>query len=148
MTAEPWRDDRDVRALPAAFADAVNRRDPEAAAALFVEDGLWLVPGVGETRGRDAIVGLLSHLLTNFESLVQFVHHGVVDIDGDRATGRWYLSELGVGRSGGRTEFAGVYQDVAVRTEEGWRFEQRRFDFLQRRSVDDDPVRGYAYPEA
>ena len=139
-------DELAVHELVARFSDAVNRRVPSEMAALWAPDGVWVVPGVPETVGRDAIAAVLTSLLETFPSLVQMTHNGVVRIDGDEATARWYLSEFGKDASGQGVYFIGTYHDRYRRTEEGWRFAHRRFDFLYRGKTE-APGKFYPYPE-
>lgn len=128
----PADDGQAVRDLVARFSDAVNRRDPAAAGALFAEDGTWHVPGMDVQHGPDAVAAQLQGLLDGMTSLVQLVHSGTVDVDGDRASARWYLSEHGVTTDGTPVTFVGCYDDVAERGAGAWRFAERRFAFLQR----------------
>lgn len=125
-------DELAIRDLVARFTDTVNRRASGALGALFVPDGEWIVPGVPPTRGPDAVSALLEQLLGGFGFLVQLVHSGNVRIDGDRASARWYLSEVARDESNQGWSFIGTYHDQLVRTADGWRFASRQFDFLYR----------------
>lgn len=146
LTTEDLHDHEVIRLLVARYADAVNRRADDELARLFVPDGEWLVPGFGTTAGREEIAKLLRTLVGNFEVLVQTVHQGVIDVSGDRATGRWCLSETGIDSSGNALNFIGVYHDQMVRTDDGWAFTRRKFDFLYRK-VGDGLLKGYSFPD-
>lgn len=147
LSPEVTADEAAIRALTARFTDAVNRRHPAELAALFEEEGVWVVPGFGDTTGRQAIAGLLADLLGRFTFLVQMLHSGVVEVDGDKARARWYLSEFAATEDGSGWRFVGVYQDDHVRVEEGWLFERRRFDFLYRGPADASGKR-YPFPSS
>jgi hypothetical protein len=67
-------------------------------------------------------------LLERWSVIFHAVHSGRVHLDGDRATGRWYISEFGQLRDGTEVRFAGVYHDEYARTGDGWRFTRRRYD--------------------
>lgn len=126
-----------IRDLLADFGDAVNRMVATDAGALFTSDGEWVVSGWGEHRGRDEIVAFLAGLLDRWDVFLHLVHSGRVDLDGDRATGRWYISEFGRLKDGTEVKFAGVYRDDYVRGDSGWRFARRRYDSMfRRRGVD------------
>ena len=129
-------DDIDIRNLTGRFTDAVNRRSGTDLAALFVTDGDWVVPGVPQVHGRAAIAAQLDALLANFQKLIQLTHSGYVDVDGDAATASWYVTETAQDGAGNGFAFTGVYTDALVRTDEGWRFRERRFDFLYRAKAD------------
>ena len=136
-----------IRDLTARFTDAVNRGSGADLAVLFTDDGEWHVPGVPTIRGRAAIAAQLDSLLTNFGRLVQLTHSGHVDVHGDTASGVWYLTEHAADDSGTEYAFTGVYSDQLVRTQHGWRFGVRRFDFLHRAKR---PATGkwYAHPRS
>jgi uncharacterized protein (TIGR02246 family) len=126
----------EIRNLSARFTDAVNRRASADLAELFVEDGTWHVPGVPTVVGRPAIAAQLDTLLTSLERLIQLTHSGHVNVAGDTANAVWYLTEQAQDTAGNGFAFTGVYTDRMVRTDEGWRFAERRFDFLFRAKVD------------
>ena len=137
-------DEMAIRDLAQRFTDAVNRRSPGELAALFAADGRWDVPGVADTVGHDAIAARLTGLLGQFSFLVQLLHSGVVELHGDQATARWYLTEHGRDAEGVGALFIGSYEDDLVRDGGEWRFACRRFAFLYR-GRDDIPGRSYPY---
>lgn len=123
-------DDLAIRDLVARYADAVCRRDAEAWAATWAEDGVWQLPGAPRVQGRDAIVALWRNAMAGLPFVAQLVHQGVLDIDGDRATGRWYLTETLKTADGSGRHDIGVYEDRYVRTADGWRFSERHYTIL------------------
>lgn len=120
-------DELAVRGLAAAYADAVNRRDAEGMAAVFAPDGVIEKPGFGEpVQGVELILKRYRRLQRERDFLCQMIHSGVVEVDGDRASARWWFSELK--KPAGTADWLyliGVYQDEAVRTGQGWRFARR-----------------------
>lgn len=138
-------DELAIRDLAQRFTDAVNRGAPDDLAALFAPEGRWDVPGVADTVGRDAIAACLRGLLSQFSFLVQLLHSGVVELDGDRATARWYLTEHARSTDGGGAMFVGHYEDDLVRRAGEWRFACRRFAFLYRGRAE---LPGRTYPYA
>jgi hypothetical protein len=64
---------------------------------------------------------------------------GTIQLDGDTATGRAYLSELARGRDGSSHLNYFVYHDRYQRTPEGWRFSERVSEF---RYLDSSPPTG------
>lgn len=121
-----------IRDLTARFTDAVNRRDPEALGRLFTEDGEWVVPGVPTSVGPAAAADQIRGLLSTFTYLVQLLHSGHVQVDGDTASATWYLTESASDGADATFGFTGVYRDEVRRTEAGWRFSRREFSFLHR----------------
>lgn len=122
-------DELAIRDLVARYSDAVIRNDAEAWAATWAEDATWKV-GPNESRGRDAIVATWKDLMGSFGEVRQLAHQGLIRIEGDRATGRWTMSELGWPKRGEPSVLIGVYRDECARIDGGWRFTSRRFDIL------------------
>jgi uncharacterized protein (TIGR02246 family) len=136
----------EIRNLTEAYSDAVNRRASGDLAACFTEDGVWVVPGVPDSVGHEAIAAQLDQLLAGFEFLMQLPHGAVIRVDGDEATARWSLTEMARDTSEQGWLFAGVYHDALVRVGSVWRFRKRRFDFMYRGRVD-MPGRAYPFPD-
>jgi hypothetical protein len=104
-------DELAIRSLAAAYSDAVNRRDHE---------------GMAPVQGIEKITKRYRRLQSERDFLCQMIHSGIVEVTGDRATARWWFSELKkpVG-SEDWLYMIGVYQDDAVRLDIGWRFAKR-----------------------
>ena len=69
-------------------------------------------------------------------------HHPEIEVDGDTATGRWYLQDKVIIEAFKFVlEGAALYQDRYVRTPEGWRIAHTgyRRTFEARYSLDDLP---------
>ena len=99
-------DELAIRDLVARYADAVAQRDAQS----------W-----SDTWTR---------LMDSFEFVVQIPEYGSVEVQGEHATGRWTIRELGWPRQGGPTATLGLYRD-AYRCKQGeWRFCERRFQLL------------------
>jgi hypothetical protein len=116
-----------IRALMYAYADAVNRRDPEGMAAVLTSDAIIEKPGHGEpVQGVEKIRKRYQRLQRERRFLCQLLQGGVVQVEGDRATARWWFSETKLPVADDRwLTMIGVYQDELVRLPEGWRFSRR-----------------------
>ena len=122
-------DELEIRNLVARYSDAVNRRDANDWGPTWAKQGEWHLMG-NATQGRDAIVALWENLMQNFPFVMQLVHSGVIEVQGDRGTGRWYLTEISRGADGNAGSMIGVYHDRYLREDGAWTFERRRFDVL------------------
>ena len=64
------------------------------------------------------------------EAIMPFAFHHIslpaIEVEGDRATARWHAM-LAVSVEEGAKLHVGIYDDVLVRTPDGWRFERLRF---------------------
>ncbi|MEM7217643.1 MAG: nuclear transport factor 2 family protein [Pseudomonadota bacterium] len=120
-----------IRNLANRYADAVNRRDADAWASSWAEDGVWALPGAEPATGRDAIVALWLGAMGRFEFVAQLVHNGTVAVSGDTATARFYLTEHLQLAGGDAGMFnIGMYQDSLVRRDGQWLFAQRNYSVL------------------
>jgi hypothetical protein len=95
--------------------------------ALFVEGAIWDGgPVAGRAEGR----GEIGKLFTVFQS-VPFVIHNVMNpiikIDGDCATGHWHAIIAATDPEGQALWTLGIYDEVYVRTAEGWRYKSLTF---------------------
>lgn len=131
----------EIEALRGEFTDTVMMRDPDRLASLFTEDGVWRIPPVVEFVGREQIRAGSKRLQSQWDYFVQTTHPGTIQLEGDTAVGRAYISELARlldGRSG--LNYA-VYHDRYQRTEDGWKFAERVYEV---RYLDTTPLSGSA----
>ena len=78
-----------IRDLARRYADCVWRRDISGAVALFADDGVMDTGTGAPIVGRAALLEAYQGMLTG--DLQPFVHNHVIELAGDRATGRCYL---------------------------------------------------------
>jgi hypothetical protein len=127
-----------LRRLADVYCSAVDDGDAERMASLFTADGRLVVypPGTwpGEAaplRRWDGIEGfrrLLSVLERTYIRWVHFLGNHWTEVAGERAEGEAYLlaCHLRAGSGGEEEEVAVIrYKDLYVRTEAGWRFQER-----------------------
>ena len=134
--SEEEADRRAIRGLVDGYAHGVDRREPEAVAQLFTEDGVLAIyegdPAVTEParvrRGRSEITTALGGL-SRYRVTTHLLGQHTVELAGDRATGETYcmahhLSDV---ESGGVQDrvLAIRYLDRYSRVEDGWRIAER-----------------------
>lgn len=144
---DPVADELAIRDLVNHYADAASRRDPAGVASAFTADGEWEAAGLGHHRGRDALTPFFTRMLEGWNAFVQGLLSGRVVLDAadpDRATGRWYVLEIGQRANGSDFSVAGVYHDAYAREADAWRIARRRYDPLLSRR--DDVVTASAFP--
>ena len=130
---EKLADEMAIRDLIARYADATTRRDAAGVAATFTPDGEWIATGLAHLRGVDEMVPRFSEFLSPFSAFLHALLSGIVRLDPedpDRATGRWYMMELGQLPDESDLSVWGVYHDVYRREAGEWRIAERRFDQL------------------
>lgn len=127
-TAGAIADRVEIEALRAEFTDAVMMHDYDRLASLFTEDGVVRIPAPGaDAIGRAAIRAGVERMQGMWEFFVQATHPGTVELDGDVASGRAYLSEFGRLLDGTGHRNVGVYHDRYRRTPGGWKFTERAY---------------------
>jgi ketosteroid isomerase-like protein len=134
----------EIEALRGEFTDAVMMRDYDRLASLFTEDGVVRLPHVNaEATSREQIRAGVERMQGLWVLFVQNVHPGTIELEGDTARGRAYISELMHGRGGSHLNYA-VYHDRYERTAGGWKFAERVYEGMY---VDTTPLAGSA-PDA
>jgi ketosteroid isomerase-like protein len=132
----------EIEALRGELTDAVMMRDYDRFASLFTEDGAWRIPDVNvEFVGREQIRAGIERLQGLWDYFVQTTHPGTIQLDGDTASGRAYIAELGRFRDGRSELNYAVYHDRYQRTGDGWKFTERVYEV---RYLDTTPLAGSA----
>ena len=132
----------EIEALRGEFTDAAMMRDRARLASLFTPDGAQRMPNVPvEQVGREQIRAGGEELQALWEFFVQTTHPGMIQLDGDTATGRAYIQELVRLRDGRQGLNYAIYHDRYQRTGEGWKFTERVYEV---RYLDTTPLAGSA----
>jgi ketosteroid isomerase-like protein len=130
----------EIEALRGEFTDAIMMGDFDRFASLFTDDGAWRIPYVDvELVGREAIRAGIERMQGLWEYFVQSTHAGAIELEGDTAAGRAYITELGHMHNGHSELNHAVYHDRYRRTAEGWKFTERVYEV---KYLDDTPLAG------
>ncbi|MCV7281772.1 nuclear transport factor 2 family protein [Mycolicibacterium flavescens] len=143
-------DELAVRRVIEGYADAVTRRDSAAYGAMYAPDAVWIVgpPIDRRVSGRDAIVAELSGEIARLDFFVFTAANIVVHVDGDTATSRSTVHEVGRAAEGAppgipAMEVRALYEDELRRDGDGWVFTTRRYSVLY---LDTTVPVGQAFP--
>ena len=118
---------KQLKARYCAFAD--QDYDPDGIAGLFVTDGIWDGGPFGRHEGRAAIHAFFSGVSKVISFVDHYATNPLIEIDGDRATGRWDLwAPIVKEPEPVACWIMGKYVDVYVRTSDGWLFESLTLD--------------------
>ncbi|WP_406177142.1 nuclear transport factor 2 family protein [Streptomyces sp. NBC_00996] len=114
---------------------------------LFANDGVWRIPEADvEFTGPQEIRAGIERLQNAWECFVQTAHSGAIQLEGDTASGRAYIQELGRMRDGRSGLNYSIYHDRYRRTQDGWKFEERVYEVSY---LDTTPLAGSgSSPEA
>jgi uncharacterized protein (TIGR02246 family) len=119
-------DQLEIQALVNRYSDAANRQDAVAMASVYAPNGRLIAFDNEPYVGRDTILEVFRGSMARVEYLTQICAAGIIDVQGDRAIGRWTITEFAKYTTSDKLSyFQGTYEDVMVRTPEGWLFEQR-----------------------
>lgn len=121
-----------ITALKAAYCDAMDggwdrpAHDADRAIALFLDDGSWSAPGIGEAVGRTAMYDLFK-TFASFPFAFHCVANPSITVDGDEAKGSWHvLVPIKFGAEGAHW-IGGIYNDRFARTATGWKIRSVAF---------------------
>jgi ketosteroid isomerase-like protein len=105
-------DHLEIETLRGEFTDAVMMRDYDRLASLFTPDGSVRMPHINaEATSREQIRAGVEQMQGLLDYFVQTTHPGTIELDGDTASGRAYISELMHGRDGSSYLNHAVYHD-------------------------------------
>jgi hypothetical protein len=116
-----------INHLAATYSEAMCRMAVDEAVQTYAEDGMLSTPTTEDAIGRMAVFETISKSVSALDFVFQTLHQGLVEVDGDRATTNFPITEWA--RSSKDQKgilFLGVYRDDVVRTSDGWRFARRR----------------------
>jgi len=114
----------EIRRLKARYAAACDSNyDADAIADLFTEDAVWDGGKFGKAEGRENIRRFFRRAREVFSFAIHNVMNPRIDVDGDRATGQWYLVQPATREPGTQAVWlAAVYHDEYVRVSGKWLF--------------------------
>ena len=125
-------DESAIRSLVAKFADAGIFANYEEFKTLWAPNGKWTIhkPFFASAEGIQKIDEMLHFLEAGKEFFVQFVHSGVIKLNGDKATARWVMREAS--RGPGETYYNNyaVYIDSLQKIDGNWLFVQRDYHYM------------------
>jgi ketosteroid isomerase-like protein len=132
----------EIEALRGEFTDAVMMHDYDRFGSLFTQDAAVRMPdGNVELVGRNEIRAGIERMQGQLDYFVQNTHPGAIQLDGDTASGRAYMSELIRLRDGRSHLNYAIYHDRYQRTSDGWKFTERVYEV---RYLDSTPLAGSA----
>ncbi len=102
-----------IKQLKARYCDRCDDGpyDADGVAELFTEDAVWEGEGFGRFVGRDAIRDFFRTGRSVFSFTIHQATNPIIEVDGDRARGRWLISHLKT-----TTRFFTPYEDGWAKT--------------------------------
>ncbi|HEY0689683.1 MAG TPA: nuclear transport factor 2 family protein [Kribbella sp.] len=119
----------EIEALRGECSDAAMMGDYDRYVSLFTHDAVYRIPDANvEQTGREEIRTGTERLADEWEYFVQTTHPGTIQLDGDTASGRAYVCELGRLHDGTSIFNYALFHDRYRRTPDGWKFTERVFE--------------------
>lgn len=140
-TVRRLADIEDIKQLKARYASACDEDyNPDLLAPLFAEDAIWDGSILGYAEGREAIHAFFAAS----SSLVPFAVHQIttplIEIDGDTATGQWYLWQPMVFQ-GEALWLSAKYNDTYVRQDGQWLYQHLKLDIRMLTPYSEGPAK-------
>lgn len=141
QTVQRLADIEDIKQLKARYASACDDDyNPDKLAALFAEDAIWDGSILGYAEGREGI----REFFAAASSLVPFAVHQIsnplIEIDGDRATGQWFLWQPMV--FGEQSVWlSAVYEDQYVRVSGQWLYQHLQLNIRMLTPFEEGPAK-------
>ena len=123
-------DDLAIRTLVACYADAVNRYDAQAWASTWAPQGEWILRQGDSKVGREAIVDFWDSIMASLKFAIMIPGSAQINIQGQGATGRWYMTEIVEEKQGPGSHIVGVYNDHYIKLDQQWYFQSRQYHML------------------
>ena len=118
---------RELKARYCAYCD--DSYDPEGIASLFVDDAVWDGGVLGRCEGQDKIRSFFKNASSAISFAIHHVCNPLIEVDGDRATGQWYLFQPCTYADGNRAIWMMArYRDEYVREAGGSKFRNVKID--------------------
>lgn len=124
-----------LRDLMAKYCDAVNRGDGESWIATWAPDASWNLLGT-LVNGREQILELWQQMMAGFEFVVMMPSSCQFHIDGDTASGHWYLQEFSRAQDGAGNTLLSRYTDRYTKHNDQWLFSHRDYVFIYNGAAD------------
>lgn len=101
--------------------------NPDTIASVFAEDGIWESPDFGKATGHKEIQALFSNFRKTFSFSQHNMMNPVIEVDGNRATGIWYIMGPWTYAENKEQKWLALrYDDDYVKVDGEWKYQHLR----------------------
>lgn len=119
-----------IRELIETYTDAVVRRDADAWSGTWTEDGHWQLPGGFSVKGRATLREMWVKAMDGYEIACFHASPGAIEVNGNDATARVYVTEILMPKGGALRRIEGAYTDTLRKEGGKWHFAHRDYRVL------------------
>ena len=133
------KDEMEIRALAETFSDAANRKDGKLFESLWSKQAVWKIgpPINKEFKGKENMGTSVTHMLDLWDFFVQLSGPGVVFINCDRATARFYVNEIARKKDDKTGNYnLSMYEDELIKENGKWVFLKRTYHTIYQEAPD------------
>ena len=114
-----------IKKLKARYCAGADERDEEKFVGCFTEDAIWDGGSFGRYEGREAIQKFFHSIPKILGFAIHYVMNPRIEVNGDKATGNWYLLEPCTMLEGGEQAVWGVakYEEEYVKVNGEWKMQ-------------------------
>lgn len=125
-----WAAVEEIKALKYRYVRCLDTKDWAGFEACFVPDATTAYAGL-DFSSREAAVDYMRTNVSEGVITLHQVHHPEIEVDGETATGRWYLQDrVIVDAFDYLLDGAAFYSDRYVHTVDGWRIQHTGYERL------------------
>ncbi len=122
---ETLEDIEAIKKLKARYCLYVDKRDEEGFVSLFTEDTVWDGGRFGHYEGQAAVRNFFRAIPEVLSFAVHYVMNPVIEVQGEKATGEWYLLEPCTMVEGDQAVWGTArYEEKYVKEGGEWRFKE------------------------
>ncbi|NNL84031.1 MAG: nuclear transport factor 2 family protein [Myxococcales bacterium] len=117
-----------IKQLKAQYCDICDDlHNPDRIASVFAEDGIWEGGDFGQAKGHEAIRELFAGFRKRFSFSQHNITNPIIEVDGNRATGIWYImGPWTLAADGKEIWMAARYDDDYVKVDGSWKYRHLR----------------------
>jgi hypothetical protein len=136
-----WRAREAIKELKARYFYHIDEQDWEAFNELFTED-VYLNYGeeLGEYEGQEGLEEFAAQIGGQMDTSSHMAANPIIDVDGDTATGRWYVDAREAFSNGQTGITQAEYRDEYRRVDGEWKFAKKRVQIQFHIRLEDDEV--------